>query len=142
MVSRALGARSFVAFWHYWNPVYGYFLYYWSYRPLRRYLPRPVAVLITFALCGFLLHDIVHILFTGIPFVTTWFVVLAVGAYASEILGMDMSRRPYVVRAGAQLVYLLGSFELARRLALLLFRGAEAASISLARLLQLEGMRV
>jgi hypothetical protein len=130
MLSRAFGASSFVAFWRYWNPVYGYFLCYWSYRPLRRYLPRPVALILTFALCGFLLHDIVHIFFTGIPLVTTWFVVLGLGAYASEILGMDVSRRPFVVRAGAHVLYLLGSFELARRLALLLFRGAQVASRS------------
>jgi hypothetical protein len=121
MLTRSFGARSSIAFWRYWNPVYGYFLYYWSYRPLRRYLPRPIALILTFALCGFLLHDIVHIAFTGIPLVTMWFVVLGAGAYASEALGMDLSRRPYMVRAGAQVLYLLGSFEAARRLALLLF---------------------
>lgn len=128
MFTRSFGAQSFVAFWRYWNPVYGYFLYYWSYRPLRRYLPRPIALVLTFALCGFLLHDIVHIAFTGVPLVTMWFLVLGVGAYASEVLRMDLSRRPYLVRAGAQVLYLLGSFEAARRLVLLLFGGAQSAS--------------
>jgi hypothetical protein len=128
MLARSFGARSFVAFWRYWNPVYGYFLYYWSYRPLRIYLPRPIALVLTFALCGFLLHDIVHIVFTGVPLVTLWFVVLGGVAYVSDALRMDMSRRPYVVRAGVQLLYLVGSFEVARRLALFLFRGSQAAS--------------
>lgn len=127
MLMRSFGAKSFVAFWRYWNPVYGYFLYYWSYRPLRRYLPRPIALVLTFALCGFLLHDIVHLAFTGMPLVTMWFVVLGVGAYISEALRMDLSRQPYTVRAGTQLLYLLGSFEAARRLVLLLFGGTASA---------------
>ena len=37
------GARFFAEFWRCWNPVYGYALYYWSYRPLRRILPRAAA---------------------------------------------------------------------------------------------------
>jgi hypothetical protein len=128
MLALSFGAPSFIAFWRYWNPVYGYFLCYWSYRPLRKYLPRPMALILTFGLCGFLLHDVVHIGFTGIPLITMWFVFLGVGAYISEALGMDLSRRPYVVRAVAHLLYLLVSFEVARRLALFLFRGAQSAS--------------
>ena len=128
MFARAFGAPSLIAFWRYWNPVYGYFLHYWAYRPLRRYLPRPIALVLTFALCGFLLHDIVHVAFTGIPLITLWFVVLGALAYVSEVLKMDMSRRAYAVRAGVQLLYLVGSFEVARRLALLLFRDVPVPS--------------
>lgn len=49
---KSFGARSFSEFWRLWNPVYGYILYYFSYRPLARVLPRPLAVLITFAASG------------------------------------------------------------------------------------------
>src|SRR4051812_16714546 len=59
LVMRPLGANSPADFWRYWNPVYGYALSYWSYRPLRRVLPRPLAVWLTFLLCGFVLHDLV-----------------------------------------------------------------------------------
>jgi D-alanyl-lipoteichoic acid acyltransferase DltB (MBOAT superfamily) len=33
---RPFGATSFAQFWRLWNPVYGNFLYYYSYRPLVR----------------------------------------------------------------------------------------------------------
>ncbi len=55
---RPFGATSFAQFWRLWNPVYGYFLYHFSYRPLSRILPRSAAVLATFVVCGFLLHDL------------------------------------------------------------------------------------
>jgi hypothetical protein len=55
---RPLYARSFTEFWQNWNPVYGYVLLFYFYRPLRRYVPRPVAVYLTFLGSGFLLHDV------------------------------------------------------------------------------------
>src|SRR6266536_1405094 len=55
---KPFAARSFAEFWRLWNPVYGYFLYRFSYRPLARVLPRPLAMLITFVACGFVLHDL------------------------------------------------------------------------------------
>lgn len=61
---KPFGARSFAAFWRQWNPVYGYYLYYFCYRPLARRLPRPAAMLITFVACGFVLHDLPAWLFT------------------------------------------------------------------------------
>src|SRR5437773_11631879 len=33
---KPFAARSFAEFWRLWNPVYGYFLYWFSYRPLVR----------------------------------------------------------------------------------------------------------
>ena len=55
---RSFGAGTFGSFWEYWNPVYGYFLAYYVYRPLRTIMPRWVAVWLTFAACGFFLHDL------------------------------------------------------------------------------------
>ncbi len=31
---KPFGAASFAQFWRLWNPLYGYFLYYYAYRPL------------------------------------------------------------------------------------------------------------
>jgi hypothetical protein len=45
-------APSFAGFWRRWNPVWGYYLLYWCYRPARRVLPRAAAVLVTFAASG------------------------------------------------------------------------------------------
>jgi hypothetical protein len=123
MINRSFGARSFTAFWHYWNPVYGYYLYYWFYRPLRRFMPRPAALLLTFAVCGFLLHDLPHLPFSGVPLITLWFLLLGAGVIISEALSMDLSRQSFIVRATVNVLYLAGSFEGGRRIALWLFRG-------------------
>ena len=116
----AFTASSFAAFWRYWNPVYGYYLYYWAYRPLRRLVPRPVAVVVTFAGCGLLLHDLPHLPFTGIPLITMWFVVLSIGVLLSDALRMDLSGQPRMLRVASNVLYLVVSFDVGRRLALLI----------------------
>jgi len=65
MLHRSFGAHSFRAFWRYWHPVYGYFLRYYCYLPLRRFLPDSLSLVLTFALSGFLLHDLVAWLAVG-----------------------------------------------------------------------------
>jgi hypothetical protein len=121
MLVYSFGARSFASFWHYWNPVYHYFLYYRVYQPLHAFLPRPVAILLTFAFCGFFLHDLALIFITGVPLITLSFFFLGVGVIAGELFSMDLSRQPYAIRLTANTVYLVSSFEIARRVALLLF---------------------
>jgi hypothetical protein len=44
-------------FWRYWNPVWSYYLSYFCYRPLRRRVRRPLAVWLTFLVCG-VVHDL------------------------------------------------------------------------------------
>jgi D-alanyl-lipoteichoic acid acyltransferase DltB (MBOAT superfamily) len=106
---RPFGAPSPAAFWRRWNPVYGYYLYYYVYRPLSRVTPRAAAVLLTFVICGFLLHDLPAWVFTRRvlpPGATIAFVFFGVGAIASEWLHMDLSRRPVGVRAAVNIAYL------------------------------------
>jgi hypothetical protein len=61
MFSRAFGASDFSRFWQYWNPFLGYFLSYFCYAPLRRLAPRPVCLILTFALNGLLFHDLIYL---------------------------------------------------------------------------------
>ena len=97
------------AFWRYWNPVYGYYLYYYAYRPLRRFLPRLLAMWLTFIACGFFLHDALgwalgqHVRF---PEMTLRFVFFGIGAVAGEALGMDLSRQALPLRVTVNLAYL------------------------------------
>src|ERR1017187_5529062 len=60
MFSRAFGASDFTRFWRHWNPFVGYFLAYFCFAPLRRFAPRPLCLIVTFALNGFL-HDLVYV---------------------------------------------------------------------------------
>ncbi len=41
------------------EPLYGYFLFYWAYKPLRAVLPRPAAAWLTFLVSGLVLHDMI-----------------------------------------------------------------------------------
>ena len=107
MLVRAFGAGSFHQFWRFWNPVYGYYLYYRCYRPLRRHLPRWLCVLLTFALSGFLLHDLpsgwwvrlARALPAGrVPVVALWFSLMGGLTLLSRGLRLDASGRPLWVR--------------------------------------------
>jgi len=108
---KPLGASSFAGFWRAWNPVYGYFLYYYSYRPLAVFLPRAAAMLFTFVVCGFVLHDLpAWALTTRVlpPGATIVFILFGLGAVLGEAFHMDLSRYPLLARAGFNIVYLAG----------------------------------
>ena len=128
MLIRAFGAGSFDRFWRYWNPVYGYILYYWCYQPLRRYLPRWVCVLLTFAASGFVLHDLpfgwwvrlIRYFQTGhfpIPFVALWFSLMGGLTLLARGARVDFSAWPFAVRVcintGCILLTLIGALWLA-----------------------------
>jgi MBOAT, membrane-bound O-acyltransferase family len=106
-------APSFSAFWRAWNPVWGYYLYYWVYEPARRLLPRPVAMLVTFAASG-VAHNLIAVLLSGRldPSVTAWFVLYGAVAVAGEALHMDLSRLPWPARAAVNMAYLVGCYQL------------------------------
>ncbi len=106
---KPFAAGSFAEFWRLWNPVYGYFLYWFSYRPLARVLPRALAMLITFVACGLLLHDLPAWLLTWRvlpPGATIAFFMFGVGAILGELLHMDLSRQPVWARATINVGYL------------------------------------
>jgi hypothetical protein len=80
---RPLPAPSFAGFWRSWNPVWGYYLRWWCYRPARLVLPR---------------------------LVTVWFVLYGTVTVVSDALGMDTSRLPAPVRLVVNLAYLAGCY--------------------------------
>lgn len=121
MFRLSFGAKSFADFWRYWNPVHHYYLTMYVYKPVRKVMPRSIATIITFIFCGFFLHDIVHIAFTGIPLITVWFLLLGIGVLLGEFINMDLSTRSSSFRVVVNLIYLLVSLEIARRMAIVCF---------------------
>lgn len=102
-------AASFAEFWRRWNPVYGYFLGYYVYRPAARHLPRPVAVMVTFVVAGLVGHDLPAWVATRRvlpPGGTIAFTLFGVGLITSQRLGMNLSAKPARVRTLANLTYL------------------------------------
>ena len=107
VLARPLTAASFAEFWRYWNPVWGYYLSYWCYKPARRALPRFAAVMVTFTASG-LAHNLLATLMSHRlnPFVTVWFMLYGAVTVASEALHMDLSRFPAAARLVVNLAYL------------------------------------
>jgi hypothetical protein len=118
LLVRPFLAGSFAEFWRLWNPFVGYWLCLYCYRPLRRFLPRAIAALMTFAVSGFIVHDLATTLIKRRPAVlsTLWFLLMGAGALASEALKMNMSSWPAGVRGllriGCRWVCLLAAKEL------------------------------
>jgi MBOAT, membrane-bound O-acyltransferase family len=113
VVVRPLAAPSFAEFWRTWNPVWGYYLSVWYYRPARRVLPHAAAVMITFTASG-LVHNLLAAFLSHRlnPFVTVWFVLYGAVMVASEALHMDLSRLPAPARMVVNLAYLVGCYKL------------------------------
>ena len=57
MLQKSFYSKSFREFWKHWNPLWSYFLTYYSYKPLKTKLPKSIAVLLTFGISG-ALHDV------------------------------------------------------------------------------------
>ncbi|MCB8979806.1 MAG: acyltransferase [Ardenticatenaceae bacterium] len=108
MLQRSFGAASFAGFWRYWNPIWGYGLGRYVYVPLRRVLPPAVAFILTFAISGGL-HDLATMAVRWSPafLFTPWFVLLGIGAVLGRIVGMDLGKRPFWMRAAVNLTYLI-----------------------------------
>jgi len=118
MLRRSFGASSYTAFWQYWNPVYGYYLYRFCYRPLRSILPRIPSVIFTFAVCGFVLHDmpfgwLILAIVTGkfpFPFVTIWFTMIGISVTVSEAAHMDLKGSSFLTRSLVNATHVLIPF--------------------------------
>ena len=113
-LARSLGAKNFSTFWTYWNPIFGYYLGYYVFKPLRNYTPVGVALVITFFFCG-LFHDFVTFLFirkTSFLF-SIWFLLMAFGVLITKHLKQDYTNQPWIIRAFANLLILGSSLFLA-----------------------------
>jgi hypothetical protein len=108
MLIRSFGAGSFGRFWQYWNPIFGYGLGKYIYSPLRRFLPPAVALIMTFVVSG-AIHDLVTMAVRrqSAFLFTPWFFLLGVGVVVGRGLDLDFSERPWLVRAGMNLTYIL-----------------------------------
>jgi len=100
MLKRSLGASSFAGFWRAWNPLFSYYLSRWCYRPLARRLPRPVAVVSTFAVSG-AIHDLAAslALLRVFLFFTPVFAALGVWVVLEEALDLNVAWAPVWLRA-------------------------------------------
>jgi D-alanyl-lipoteichoic acid acyltransferase DltB (MBOAT superfamily) len=97
---RSLGSKNFATFWNYWNPIFGFFLGKFIFKPLKKILPVAMALLITFLFCG-ILHDTVTSMARGKIsfFFTIWFIIMGIAVLATKVFNHDFSKHRWLVRA-------------------------------------------
>lgn len=100
MLLRAFGASSFPVFWHYWNPVWGYYLSRNVMKPLSSFMPKGLAVLLTFIASG-AVHDVAVSLikWKTIVFFTPWFALMGVAVILSQYGAVSYRAYPWGIRA-------------------------------------------
>ncbi len=100
MLHRSLGAGKFSVFWKHWNPIWGYYLGKYIFKPLKLVFPPTLSLIITFVLCGFI-HDLVIMLlkwqFTLL--LTPWFFFMSLCVVLGDYLKLDYSKIPWIARA-------------------------------------------
>ncbi|MCF7858521.1 MAG: hypothetical protein K9N07_04240 [Candidatus Cloacimonetes bacterium] len=120
MFIKAFKAKSVREFWNYWNPVFGYYMLFYFYKPLSKKVPRTFRVVATFAVSGFLLHDLLFWwpfcwLFAfknHFPLGTVWFVFLAIIMLFMEKIGFNTKKFTTGIRILSNLAYLVFSLML------------------------------
>ena len=114
MLARSLGAKSFDQFWVYWNPIWGYYLGYRIYRPLQKIVPAALALILTFAVSGFV-HDIAISLFKFEPVVlfTPWFSFMGITIVVCKRLGVSFGQTPWLMRAAINVAIIYACYLLA-----------------------------
>ena len=114
MLHRSFGAGSFATFWQYWNPIFGYYLAKYVDSPLRRVLPRSIALILTFVICG-ALHDLAAMAVRGsaVFFCTMMFFFFGAGVLIGRWTGLSFSGLPWPARATINVSYLVACFALA-----------------------------
>lgn len=120
-LSRSLGAKNFSSFWHHWNPIFGYYLGKKIFKPAKRFAPATVSLVLTFIFCG-LIHDAVSVIFRGKTsfLFSFWFLFMGTAVLISNYFNQNLSDKNWLIRASANLFFILSSLSLAHYLITLL----------------------
>jgi hypothetical protein len=97
---RSLGSKNFSTFWTYWNPIFGYFLGKFIFKPIKKVFPVTVALVLTFVFCG-LIHDFVTTVVRGKTsfFFSVWFFNMGVAVLITKFLNHNFSNHTWITRA-------------------------------------------
>ncbi|WP_319589994.1 MBOAT family O-acyltransferase [uncultured Draconibacterium sp.] len=117
MLSRSLGAGTFSEFWQYWNPIWGYYLGMYIFKPLKSVLPLSLSLLITFVACGFI-HDLAVMLIKWkfSLFLTQWFLFMGLSVILGKYANINYSKFPWLVRAAINILIISSCFFIAYQL--------------------------
>jgi hypothetical protein len=110
MLIRSFGASSFPIFWHYWNPIWGYYLSRNVMKPLNLFLPNWLAVMFTFIVSG-ALHDLaVSIVnWKAVVFFTPWFALMGAVVILFQYFAISYRSYPWLIRSGINSAIIIGT---------------------------------
>ena len=108
MLIRSLGAGQFSIFWKYWNPIWGFYLGKYIFKPLKTVLSPKFALILTFVFCGFL-HDLVIIILRRHfeLLLTPWFLFMGLCVVLSDYKKINYSKYPWGIRAFINILIIL-----------------------------------
>lgn len=106
-LNRALGAKNFHTFWTFWNPIFGYYLGRYFYKPFKFVFPTFIALVLTFLVCG-IVHDLVTTILRRewSFFFTVWFLGMGLCVVISKSMKMDFSYLSWGWRAFMNLLFI------------------------------------
>ncbi|MGA7838190.1 MAG: MBOAT family O-acyltransferase [Ignavibacteriaceae bacterium] len=114
MFYRSLGSNQFSGFWHYWNPIWGYYLGKFIFKPLRNKLSINVSIILTFFVSGFIHDLVVSLVFLKIVIIITpWFVLMSFCLVISNHLEIRIKSSVWFYRAIINICYIGGCLLLA-----------------------------
>lgn len=104
-LQRSLGAKSFSAFWNFWNPIFGYYLGTKIFKPLKRIFPIAISLILTFVFCG-MVHDLVTTPLRGklSLFFSVWFFFMGIAVVVTKYIDYDLSGKKWLYRATMNIV--------------------------------------
>lgn len=122
MLNRSLGAGTFSEFWQYWNPIWGYYLGMYIFKPLKLILPTSLSLIITFVACGFI-HDLAVMLLKWkfSLLLTQWFFFMGLSVILVNYARIDYSKFPWIVRAAINIAVISSCFLIAYQLNKVMF---------------------
>lgn len=102
---RSLGSKNFSTFWNYWNPIFGYYLGKFIFKPLKKIFPVAISLLFTFIICG-LIHDTVTTLVRGKIsfFFSIWFLLMGLAVLLTRTLEHNFSKQVWIARTSINLI--------------------------------------
>ena len=97
---RSFGSINFSTFWNYWNPIFGYYLGKFIFKPIKKIFSVGISLLFTFIICE-LIHDIVTTIFREKIsfFFSIWFLLLGLAVLLTRTLKLNFSKRVWIIRA-------------------------------------------
>jgi len=97
---RSLGSKNFTTFWNYWNPIFGYYLEKFIFKPIKKFFPVAIALLFTFIIFG-MIHDTVTTIFRWKIsfFFSIWFLFMGLAVLITRKLKNNFSKQIWIVRA-------------------------------------------